>query len=229
MSKEAVCGGRSEDAPQHIRIEDYNYTLPDERIAKYPLTPRDASKLLLYRHGTICAHPFRSLSAHLPPHALLLFNNTRVIRARLLFQKETGANIEIFCLEPHTPHDYAQMFATHHTCQWTCMIGNLKRWKSGALQRTVQIAEKEIVLTAERVSSSEQAHVVRFSWNQPEYSFSEVLEASGVLPIPPYLHRETVSSDLQTYQTVYSKTKGSVAAPTAGLHFTPDLLRDLAH
>ena len=214
--------------PQQIHISDYAYALPDDRIAKYPLAERDASKLLIYRGGQIRETLFRHLPDCLPDGALLVFNNTRVIRARLLFRKDTGAMIEIFCLEPAVPSDYEQSFAQTDHCTWHCLVGNSKRWKSGELRTTVTVGGEAVTLSAERVSvAGEAGDLIDFRWDNPRCIFSDVLEAVGVLPIPPYLHRETEAQDLQTYQTVYSKVKGSVAAPTAGLHFTPAVLAEL--
>lgn len=210
--------------PKHIHIADYNYDLPDERIAKYPKAVRDESKLLLYRGGQISEDVFYNLPNYLPKGELLVFNNTKVIQARLHFHKSTGALIEVFCLEPHTPHDYQVNFVTTRRVAWTCLIGNLKKWKEGKLERTINVGGKEVLLTAERVGVSGTGYEVAFDWGDDTVAFSEVLEAIGELPIPPYLNRETEASDLKTYQTVYSKVKGSVAAPTAGLHFTERVL-----
>ena len=212
---------------KHIHIADYNYDLPDERIAKYPKAVRDESKLLLYRGGQISEDVFYNLPNYLPKGELLVFNNTKVIQARLHFHKSTGALIEVFCLEPHTPHDYQVNFATTRRVAWTCLIGNLKKWKEGKLERTINVGGKEVLLTAERVGVSGTGYEVVFDWGDDTIAFSEVLEAIGELPIPPYLNRETEASDLKTYQTVYSKVKGSVAAPTAGLHFTERVLAAL--
>ena len=212
---------------EQIRIEEFNYPLPDERIAKFPLTKRDESKLLVYRNGKIDEAVFKQLSDYLPQGSMLVYNNTRVIQARMLFQKETGAQIEVFCLEPVIPHDYALVFQQTESCSWLCLVGNLKKWKEGALHKTIRMDDKEVVLSAERIKTTGDSHLVRFSWNNPQVTFAELLDAAGILPIPPYLHRETRESDLQTYQTVYSKIKGSVAAPTAGLHFTPQVLAGL--
>ena len=213
--------------PKHIHIADYNYDLPDERIAKYPKAVRDESKLLLYRGGQISEDVFYNLPNYLPKGELLVFNNTKVIQARLHFHKSTGALIEVFCLEPHTPHDYQVNFATTRRVAWTCLIGNLKKWKEGKLERTINVGGKEVLLTAERVGVSGTGYEVVFDWGDDTVAFSEQLEAIGELPIPPYLNRETEASDLKTYQTVYSKVKGSVAAPTAGLHFTERVLAAL--
>ncbi|MDH6305254.1 S-adenosylmethionine:tRNA ribosyltransferase-isomerase [Parabacteroides sp. PF5-5] len=212
---------------QQIRMEEYDYPLPDERIAKFPLPQRDESKLLLYRNGEVSESIFRNISEYLPKDSLLVFNNTRVIQARLLFRKETGASIEIFCLEPVEPHDYALVFQQKERCTWLCMVGNLKKWKEGTLCRSIQLNDTTVRLKAEKKQSFGETHLIEFSWDHPDILFADLLDAVGILPIPPYLHRETEASDLQTYQTVYSKIKGSVAAPTAGLHFTPEVLAEL--
>lgn len=206
--------------PRHIRIEDYDYDLPEERIAKFPLQERDHSKLLVYHGGEVSEDVFHRLSAYLPEGALMVMNNTRVIRARLRFRKESGALIEVFLLEPHEPADYQLNFAQRGSVVWQCMIGNLKRWKGGVLSLALG---EQVTLWAERLEEG----LVRLSWTDTNLSFSEILELAGELPIPPYLNRKTVASDLVTYQTVYSKVKGSVAAPTAGLHFTSQVLAAL--
>ena len=210
--------------PNHIRISEFNYPLPDERIAKFPLPVRDQSKLLLYRHGEVTEDIFTSLPDYLPANSLMIFNNTKVIQARLHFHKETGALIEVFCLEPVQPNDYALNFQQTEHAAWLCMIGNLKKWKEGALKREITVKGKPLTLTAERGACHGTSHWVDFRWNNPEITFADILEVFGELPIPPYLNRETQESDKETYQTVYSKIKGSVAAPTAGLHFTPRVL-----
>lgn len=210
--------------PKHIRISEFNYPLPDERIAKFPLPVRDQSKLLLYRHGEVTEDIFTSLPDYLPANSLMIFNNTKVIQARLHFHKETGALIEVFCLEPIQPNDYALNFQQTEHAAWLCMIGNLKKWKKGALKREITVKGKPLTLTAERGACHGTSHWVDFRWNNPEITFADILEVFGELPIPPYLNRETQESDKETYQTVYSKIKGSVAAPTAGLHFTPRVL-----
>lgn len=210
--------------PKHIRISEFNYPLPDERIAKFPLPVRDQSKLLLYRHGEVTEDIFTSLPDYLPANSLMIFNNTKVIQARLHFHKETGALIEVFCLEPVQPNDYALNFQQTEHAAWLCMIGNLKKWKEGALKREITVKGKPLTLTAERGVCHGTSHWVDFRWNNPEITFADILEVFGELPIPPYLNRETQESDKETYQTVYSKIKGSVAAPTAGLHFTPRVL-----
>ena len=210
-----------------IRIEEFNYPLPDERIAKFPLSQRDRSKLLLYRSGSVSESEFFHLPDLLPENSLLVFNNTKVIQARLHFRKETGALIEIFCLEPLSPNDYLLSFQSDRKCVWACMVGNLKKWKSGTLSRTVIIEGKSVTLNADRLNAYGNSFEIRFSWDNPQISFATLLDAIGELPIPPYLNRETEESDKETYQTVYSKIEGSVAAPTAGLHFTEDVLAAL--
>ena len=212
---------------KHIQIKDFNYNLPDERIAKFPLAKRDNSKLLLYRHGEVTEDVFHNIAEYLPKGALMVFNNTKVIQARLHFRKETGALIEVFLLEPYMPADYEQMFQTTGHCSWLCMIGNLKKWKEGTLKRTFDVKGKEVTLVAERKEDVHKSYRVDFSWDASDVSWAELLDAVGELPIPPYLNRETQESDKTTYQTVYSKIKGSVAAPTAGLHFTPEVLADI--
>ena len=222
----------SEDT-KHICISEYNYPLSDERIAKFPLTERDHSKLLLYKHGEVSEDIFYNLPKHLPTGALMVFNNTKVIQARMHFRKETGALIEVFLMEPAQPTDYELMFQTNHECAWFCMVGNLKKWKEGSLIRAFEIKGQKLTLTAtmDRSKVQEQVggtnHWIRFEWDNESISFAEILEAVGELPIPPYLNRATEESDKETYQTVYSKIKGSVAAPTAGLHFTDKVLNAL--
>ena len=212
---------------KHIKISEFNYPLPDERIAKFPLSERDQSKLLVYRHGEVSEDKFTSLPNYLEKGEMMVFNNTKVIQARLHFRKETGALIEVFCLEPIAPNDYALSFQQTRHCSWLCMIGNLKKWKEGALSRKVEVKGKEITLTAIRQECHGTSHWVDFAWDNEEFTFADVLEAVGELPIPPYLNRATQESDKKTYQTVYSKIKGSVAAPTAGLHFTERVLQAL--
>lgn len=211
------------DELKNIKIEDYTYDLPDERIAKFPLAERDASKLLIYNEGQVGEKHFSDVKEVLQAGQTLIFNNTKVIHARIFFKKLTGANIEIFCLEPHKPADYAQNFAARKTCEWICMVGNLKKWKDGAIECFFEYEGKTCVLTAEKVKQEEGEVIIRFSWNL-DISFSEVLEECGRIPIPPYLNRESEDSDKIRYQTVYSREEGSVAAPTAGLHFSKNIL-----
>lgn len=210
--------------PKQIRISEYNYTLPDERVAKYPLSVRDQSKLLIYRQGEINQDTFAALPSYLPQGGLMIFNNTKVIQARLHFSKDTGAAIEIFCLEPIAPTDYALNFQQTQQVSWLCLIGRLKRWKDEPLHKEMVVKGRQITLTATRGECRTTSHVVSFSWNNPEVVFADILEVFGELPIPPYLNREAQESDKERYQTVYSKVKGSVAAPTAGLHFTTQVL-----
>ena len=237
---------------EEILIEEYNYPLPDERIAKYPLAERDQSKLLIYRDGQVSEDRFFCVGEYLPEGSLLIYNNTRVIQARLEFHKSAGdeairregnqvrgARIEIFCLEPLQPHDYQLSLGSTEGCIWKCMIGNAKKWKTGALSLPVQLPSGEyITLFAEKGEQTGNTFGVRFWWNTPasnlsslasnlNISFAEILDAVGELPIPPYLNRKTEESDKTTYQTVYSRIKGSVAAPTAGLHFTDNVLSGL--
>lgn len=212
---------------KHIKISDYNYPLPDERIAKFPLPVRDHSKLLVYRHGEVSETRFTSLPDYLEAGELMIFNNTKVIQARLHFRKETGALIEIFCLEPIQPNDYVLNFQQTSHAAWLCMIGNLKKWKEGSLHKEMNVKGHTITLTATRGECRGTSHWVDFTWDNPEITFADILEVFGELPIPPYLNRETQESDKETYQTVYSKIKGSVAAPTAGLHFTECVLQAL--
>ena len=211
----------------NLNVQALDYPLPDERIARYPLPQRDQSKLLVWRNGNICDTEFRSLADFLPAKSLLIFNNTKVIRARLMFQKHTGAQIEIFCLDPVEPADYQLAFQQTSQCTWSCMIGNLKKWKNEILEKAVTVNGQAIRFRAEKGLQHDATLQVHFSWDNPEADFASLIEAAGVLPIPPYLHRETEASDLERYQTIYSKIKGSVAAPTAGLHFTDGVFQSL--
>lgn len=212
--------------PRNIEIKSYDYDLPDERIAKYPLEERDKSKLLIYKNQEISERHFYNLPEEIPSNSLIVFNNTKVIQARLHFRKETGALIEVFCLEPESPRDYQQNFSCEHECTWTCLVGNSKKWKDGALSQTITVDDTEVVLSCERIGESGASQKIHFFWDKP-VSFAKILDAIGELPIPPYLNRETEEKDKQTYQTVYSRIKGSVAAPTAGLHFTEKELQAL--
>jgi S-adenosylmethionine:tRNA ribosyltransferase-isomerase len=206
-----------------ISVKDFDYELPGDRIAGFPLKERDQSKLLIRKEGRIFESVFQNLKDYIPENALLVFNNTRVIQARLIFRKETGAVIEIFCLEPEIPSDYAQSFVQCRSCIWLCLVGNSKRWKEGKLECRLP----EVCCTAERIENRGETHLIRFEWDNPALSFADILEKCGELPIPPYLNRKTEESDKETYQTVYSKINGSVAAPTAGLHFTEAVFRSL--
>ena len=200
---------------------EYYYDLPAEKIAQHPLPDRDTSRLLVYRNGNISTGTFIDLDNHLPADSLLVFNNSRVIRARLIFNRDSGARIEVFCLEPADPSEYAAAFSSHGPVEWICLVGNLKRWKRGALESGLRYNAKEIMLKAEKISGEGDTHRVRFSWSPGELSFGEVIEATGHIPLPPYITRQDDEKDAESYQTIYAREKGSVAAPTAGLHFTP--------
>lgn len=210
-----------------ILTEAYNYELPEAQIAKFPAARRDASKLLIYQEGKIEHTVFKGLSDYLRPDDFMVFNETKVIKARLNFRKSTGAKIEVFCLEPHQPSDYEQAFQSGSGCVWKCAVGNLKKWKSGFILSEMQHEGNTIEIRAEKISRNENTVLVKFHWDKPEIQFGDILEQAGKTPIPPYLNRESNSQDSQTYQTVYSRIKGSVAAPTAGLHFTPEVLNKL--
>lgn len=210
-----------------IRIEDYNYNLPDERIAKYPLAERDSSKLLVFRDEIVSEHKFSILADFIPEDSLMVFNNTKVVPARLFFRRQTGAHIEIFCLEPHSPEEYNTNFAATESCVWKCVIGNAKRWKDDILSYDVDEGELlEIDLRATLISREGQTGIVRFEW-KGGIPFSRVLELCGQVPIPPYLNRDTESIDIERYQTLYAMKRGSVAAPTAGLHFTDAVMEQI--
>lgn len=210
-----------------LLIETYNYDLSDERIAKYPLAERDSSKLLVYKNGEISESVFSNISEILPDNCLLVCNNTRVIHARIVFHKSTGARIEVFCLEPIGPSDYVLSLSSTTGCEWICLVGNLKKWKEGKLTQPVEMGGETVLFSAEKISTEGNTHRIRFSWDNDRVAFSEILESIGELPIPPYLNRDTEESDEETYQTVYSRIEGSVAAPTAGLHFTDAVFASL--
>ena len=211
---------------RHIDINEFDYELPDERIAKFPLGERSASKLLVYRNGAIGESRFCRLGEQLPEGALLVFNNTKVIRARIIMHKPSGARIEVFCLEPHDPADYERAFAVKGSCAWSCIVGNLKKWKEGPLTIDFMLDGAPQQLRAYRTDTNGREQIVRFEW-EADLTFGELLEHLGRIPIPPYLNRDSEEIDYTRYQTVYSKFEGSVAAPTAGLHFTPELIAAL--
>jgi S-adenosylmethionine:tRNA ribosyltransferase-isomerase len=215
------------EALKSVHIADYDYVLPDEQIAKYPLTERDQSKLLVYKDGEISLRKFFQLPEIVQSGDLLVFNNTKVIPARLKFQKTTGASIEIFCLEPLIPSEYQAAFQSHK-CSWKCIVGNLKKWKEGPLSKEIEVNGKYVVIQAIRLEDYRTYQCIEFSWDDEQLTFSEVIEIAGVTPIPPYLNRESETLDKERYQTVYSQIKGSVAAPTAGLHFTEQLLKKIS-
>ena len=215
--------------PRNIDIKEYNYPLPDDKIAKHPLSQRDACKLLVRNpDGAVSDHRFSELPELLPADSLLIYNNTRVINARLRFRKPSGALIEIFCLEPASPEDYALNFASTEGCSWHCLVGNSKRWKDGSLDGAVTLSDgRTLKLSATRTERSDAGSTIAFSWNDSSVTFSDIISAAGEIPIPPYLNRNTEDSDTDDYQTVYSRVEGSVAAPTAGLHFTDNVLSDI--
>ncbi len=207
-----------------INIDTYDYGLPEERIAQYPARERDGSKLLIYNKGIISSDLFRNISRYLPSDSLMVFNNTRVIRARIIFRKETGANIEIFCLEPLFPHDYQQSFSSGSPVEWKCIVGNLKKWKSNSIACSFTVRDKHYTLSASKIKTEGEAWRILFKWDAPDISFGEIIEATGHIPLPPYVKREDNDEDYIRYQTIYSKINGSVAAPTAGFHFTESVL-----
>ncbi len=215
--------------PRHIAISDYDYPLPPERIAQFPLKQRDSSRLLVCKEGIITGDVFSGLPDHLPAGSLVIFNETRVIHARLVFYKPSGSRIEIFCLEPFSPVNDVQLaFQQKGSCTWKCLVGNAKRWKGEILSLKATIDGSEVELKAEKGERLQDSFLVSFSWSPAEVTFAGVLEAFGKIPLPPYIDREVIDSDNLTYQTVYARNDGSVAAPTAGLHFTPEVLAALA-
>lgn len=216
--------------PKDIRIDNFDYPLPDDRIALFPLEERDASKLLLYKEGNIEEHPFSALPEQLSPGDLLVFNNSRVINARLKFQKPTGGVIEIFCLEPADAYNgYSHSLTAHETSVWKCLVGGMSKWKSGSVTKNISIQGRPLYLSAEIVGKLEDSWLIRFNWDNHQISFLEILENAGQVPLPPYLKRNAEISDIERYQTIFAKEQGSVAAPTAGLHFTPRVLKALAN
>lgn len=215
-----------QNTERHIDINDFDYDLPNERIAKFPLAERSESKLLVYDNGSISESRFRNVADHLPAGAMLVFNNTRVVRARIVMHKPSGARIEVFCLEPHRPADYERAFAMRGESEWSCVVGNLKKWKEGEVTINFEYEGVQQRLSAEIVERGTREHIVRFRWSV-DLSFGELLELLGRIPIPPYLNRDSEEIDNSRYQTVYAKYEGSVAAPTAGLHFTPELIASM--
>ncbi len=215
------------DVPHKIDIDQFRYNLEDVRIAKYPLDHRDQSKLLFYDRGRISQHSFSGLTGIIPENAMLVFNNTRVIQARLKFRKETGAGIEIFCLEPHDPAEYQKAFTATGSCSWKCLVGNMRKWKSGPLLLSSVVNGHEIILEAVVGERSRENMTIHFHWNSEVVTFGEIIETAGSTPIPPYLKRESEEIDRERYQTIYKRDPGSVAAPTAGLHFTEEVIRQI--
>lgn len=218
---------RSMQHPSAIEIKDYTYNLPDERIAKYPLEERDLSKLLIYKGGNISETTYRNIAEQFPRKTLLLFNNTKVIEARIFFQKPTGGVIEIFCLEPAYNNEVTQAMVSKGSVLWNCMIGGASKWKEPVLEKKIEVEGNIIHLFAQIKERLTDCFVIEFSWHE-DFAFGELLHYAGVIPLPPYLHRNAEKADYDRYQTVYAKTEGSVAAPTAGLHFTPQLLNELS-
>lgn len=215
--------------PQNISIKDYTYALPEERIAKYPLAERDASKLLIYNDGALTEDIYRNITYHIPEHSLLIFNNTKVVEARLLFKKETGAVIEIFCLEPHEKYsDITTAMLQKTKVEWQCLVGGISKWKKGqVLEKKIKSGNNEIILRANYVEKRTDTFIIELSWSPGELSFAEVLHTAGAIPLPPYIKRSAEESDTERYQTVYARHDGSVAAPTAGLHFTDHIFNKL--
>jgi len=215
--------------PKNISIKDYTYALPEERIAKYPLAERDASKLLIYNDGALTEDIYRNITYHIPEHSLLIFNNTKVVEARLLFKKETGAVIEIFCLEPHEKYsDITTAMLQKTKVEWQCLVGGISKWKKGqVLEKKIKSGNNEIILRANYVEKRTDTFIIELSWSPGELSFAEVLHTAGAIPLPPYIKRSAEESDTERYQTVYARHDGSVAAPTAGLHFTDHIFNKL--
>ncbi len=215
-------------SPQNISIADYDYELPDNRIALHPLAQRDLSKLLLYKKGNLSKTTFSRISEHIPSHSLLVFNNTKVINARIKFAKPTGAIIEIFCLEPHgTITDYASAMLKKKAVQWKCLVGGAAKWKNEILQKEIFIGTEKVILSAEKIDTLTEAFIIKFSWQASGFSFAEIIEAAGHVPLPPYIKRNTDETDTTRYQTIFAKHHGSVAAPTAGLHFSENIFESL--
>lgn len=214
--------------PKNLRIEDFTYALPEERIAKHPLGERDASRILIYKDGTVSEDVYRNIVSHIPPETLLVFNKTKVIHARLIFRKPTGGVIEVFCLEPHQQYgDIQNAMAHKERVWWKCMIGGAGKWKQGMIL-TQEFPEHHLILSAEITDRETGSFILELSWNLPEMNFAEVLQIAGQVPLPPYLHRQPEEQDRKRYQTIYAAEEGSVAAPTAGLHFTERIMEDLS-
>ena len=214
--------------PKHLSINDFTYHLPADKIALHPLEKRDRSKLLIYKEGKIKEDIYKNIAEHLPGNSLLIFNNTRVIPARILFKKDTGGVIEIFCLEPFDENkEYVSVMSKKGSAKWKCMIGGASKWKEGNLTKKISLKNEEIILTASLKEKLPDAYVTEFTWQPSHYSFSEIIEQAGEIPLPPYIKRHVEEGDKERYQTIYAEHKGSVAAPTAGLHFTPQVFSSL--
>jgi S-adenosylmethionine:tRNA ribosyltransferase-isomerase len=215
--------------PKNISIESYNYDLPDDKIALHPLAERDASKLLLYKNGIIEETVFSTIAEHLPANSLLVFNNSKVINARIKFAKASGSTIEIFCLEPYgTITEYSTVMQSNTTVQWKCLVGGAAKWKEEFLQKEIFIGGEKIVLTAKKIQQIPEAYIIEFAWQPTHFSFAALIEAAGFVPLPPYIKRQTDTADTSRYQTIYAANDGSVAAPTAGLHFSENIFAKLA-
>lgn len=215
--------------PGNISIKDYTYELPGEKIASHPLPQRDASRLLIYRQGEIKEDTYRNIDQYLPGNSLLVFNNTRVINARLRFKKNTGATIEIFCLEPaDVINEYSSIMAKTESARWKCLVGGASKWKDEPLEKRFTKNGKDVVLKATLIEKLSEAYIIEFSWPSTDMAFAEILEEAGDIPLPPYIKRATVAEDMERYQTIYAEQEGSVAAPTAGLHFTEDIFKKLS-
>jgi S-adenosylmethionine:tRNA ribosyltransferase-isomerase len=212
---------------KEIDLKEYNYNLHEDRIAQYPLEERDRSRLLLFKNGNISEDIFKNIDNHIPSGSLLVFNNTKVIRARLIFRKESGARIELLCLEPLSPEDYALSLSSKNSVEWKCLIGNIKKWKDITISTTFLGNKKQFKVVAEKINPEGDAWRIRFSWDDGNLTFGEVIESAGHVPLPPYLNRPDEAQDIIRYQTIYSQVSGSVAAPTAGLHFTKEVLKKL--
>ncbi|MDG5800423.1 S-adenosylmethionine:tRNA ribosyltransferase-isomerase [Marinilabiliaceae bacterium ANBcel2] len=210
-----------------INISEYDYILPNSKIALYPAKTRDNSKLLIYKNSKLSHTQFKNITTQLPENSLLIFNNTKVVRARLIFKKSTGAKIELFCLEPYNNIDISKAFESKNEVKWNCLIGNKKKWKSGAIYLTTIINYKDVTVKAELYRETGEEFVILFKWDKSDITFAEIMEAAGNTPLPPYLKRDAEEIDNERYQTIYSSNKGSVAAPTAGLHFTPEIIKEL--
>jgi S-adenosylmethionine:tRNA ribosyltransferase-isomerase len=213
--------------PRNLSIHDFTYQLPEDRIARYPLPRRDDSKLLIYKRGRLTEDRYKQLEQHIPPASLLVFNNTKVVEARLLFQKATGGVIELFCLEPAGDSDITTAMLQTEKVQWKCLVGGAKKWKEEPLVKTITLGQRVLTLNARKLEKIQDHFIIEFTWNDPSLSFADVLHAAGDIPLPPYLNRKPDAADKERYQTVYARHDGSVAAPTAGLHFTSQLLEAL--
>lgn len=214
--------------PKHLSIKDFDYVLPDEKIAAFPLNERDNSKLLIYKKGIITEDIYKNIAGHLPENSFVVFNNSKVIKARILFKKDTGGVVEIFLLEPYGEiNDYAIIFNKKSSAKWKCMIGGAGKWKEKCLEKTILINNTEISVKVTLIEKLKDAYVTEISWNSDEHSFADILSYAGATPLPPYIKRDAAESDAKAYQTIYAKKEGSVAAPTAGLHFTQHIFSSL--